>query len=90
LITYDISDDKRRNAVFELLSDHGSHAQFSVFVCQLDAQELVGLRSLLSAAINVSEDQILIVDLGKATFEISLDIQSIGKHYDPPTRVRII
>ncbi len=33
LITYDISDDKRRTKVFHTLQANGDHAQFSVFLC---------------------------------------------------------
>ncbi|HUT57607.1 MAG TPA: CRISPR-associated endonuclease Cas2, partial [Phycisphaerae bacterium] len=35
LVTYDISDDKRRDLVFKTLRDRGDHVQFSVFLCEL-------------------------------------------------------
>ena len=37
LITYDISDDKRRNNVFKALRDCGDHVQYSVFICPTTA-----------------------------------------------------
>lgn len=49
LVTYDISDDKRRDAVFRLLLGHGDHAQYSVFFCELSGRELVELRARLRA-----------------------------------------
>jgi CRISPR-associated protein Cas2 len=41
LVTYDISDDKRRDQVFQTLRDNGDHAQYSVFFCELTPRELV-------------------------------------------------
>jgi hypothetical protein len=34
IVSYDISDDKRRGKVFDHLEGRGDHAQFSVFFCQ--------------------------------------------------------
>ena len=43
LVSYDVSDDKRRTKIFHLLLANGDHAQFSVFLCQLNATELARL-----------------------------------------------
>ena len=40
LISYDISDDKKRNKVAGLLKDQGKRVQYSVFECHLDAKML--------------------------------------------------
>ncbi|MHC1595435.1 MAG: CRISPR-associated endonuclease Cas2 [Candidatus Syntropharchaeales archaeon] len=40
LISYDISDDKKRTRVAGLLKDHGKRVQYSVFECHLDADRL--------------------------------------------------
>ena len=48
LITYDVSDDKRRTTIFNTLQGNGDHAQFSVFLCQLNATELARLRAAFS------------------------------------------
>jgi len=40
LISYDISDDRKRNRVAGLLKDHGKRVQYSVFECHLDAKML--------------------------------------------------
>ncbi len=45
LISYDISDDRRRTRVMEALKDFGRRVQFSVFECNLgepDVRELLG------------------------------------------------
>lgn len=90
LITYDISDDKRRTAVFNLLHGNGDHAQFSVFLCQLNLTELARLQSLLQPMIDDREDQILILDLGKVQFSEPLAVLSLGRSYSPPVRTMIV
>jgi CRISPR-associated protein Cas2 len=90
LVTYDISDDKRRTEVFQTLLDHGDHAQYSVFFCELSDQELVGLRGLLRRSINASQDQILIVDLGRAARPLETGVESIGRAYSPPIRTFVV
>ena len=40
LVTYDISDDKRRNRVSELLEGYGIRVNFSVFECVLTQEKL--------------------------------------------------
>lgn len=90
LVTYDIADDKRRANVFTMLYGYGDHAQYSVFFCELNARELVQLRSKLRGAINSNEDQVLLVDLGRATQPLEAGLEVIGKGYDPPVRTVVI
>ena len=90
LITYDISDDKRRDEIFETLKDQGNHTQYSVFLCQLNPRELAELKSVLLGLTNQAEDQILIVDLGKAVRVDDLQIEAIGRVFTPPTRTMIV
>ena len=90
LITYDISDDKRRTEVFNLLHGHGDHAQFSVFLCQLNLMELARLQSALQPMIDGTKDQILILDLGKVLFSEPLAVMSLGRAYSPPQRSMIV
>ena len=90
LVTYDIADDKRRTRVFNALQDHGDHAQFSVFFCQLTATERIALESSLTGHIKTSEDQVLFVDLGKSEHDLSLRVDAVGLCYDPPTRCMIV
>lgn len=90
LITYDVSDDKRRNKIFEALEDNGDHAQFSVFFCELSRQELAALKTRLADFTNNREDQILIVDLGDAKNPLESGIQCIGQRYEPSSRVIVV
>ncbi len=92
LITYDISDDKRRNGVFKSLRNRGDHVQFSVFLCELNPKEYALLKGQLQEFVHQKEDQVLILDLGLAdnTFEIGQGLDCVGFAYRPPQRVMIV
>jgi CRISPR-associated protein Cas2 len=90
LVTYDISDDKRRTTVYEILLGQGDHAQYSVFFCELSDRELVALRSRLRSSINAAEDQILIVDLGRSVRPLEVGLEVLGKPYTPSIRTVVV
>jgi CRISPR-associated protein Cas2 len=90
VVTYDIADDKRRTNVFTMLFGYGDHAQYSVFFCELNERELVQLRGKLREAINNHEDQVMLVDLGRAAQPLEAGLQVIGKSYNPPVRTVVI
>ena len=90
LITYDISDDKRRTKIFHTLQANGDHAQFSVFLCQLNPTELARLSAALQPLINSAEDHVMIVDLGKVYSDDPLRLETLGQPYAPPTRAMIV
>lgn len=90
LVTYDISDDKRRTAVYTTLLGYGDHAQYSVFFCELGDRELVALRSRLREHIHATDDQILIVDLGRAVRPLEAGLEVLGRRYEPSVRVLVV
>ncbi|MBC7784602.1 MAG: CRISPR-associated endonuclease Cas2 [Burkholderiales bacterium] len=90
IVSYDISDDKRRTKVFESLLGRGDHAQFSVFFCQLNPQELAELRSEIISIVHHTEDQVLVVDLGPAHNPLEGGIEYIGKPFRVSTRVIVV
>ena len=90
LVSYDISDDKRRTRVFETCKDTGDHAQYSVFFCELSAQELAELRARLDDLIHHEEDQILILDLGPAHHPLDTGMEVLGRAWEPPTRCLVV
>ena len=90
LVSYDISDDKRRNEVFHTLMANGDHIQFSVFLCDLNARELAELKGHLDGTINHREDQVIVLDLGAADAEIHSTLQCIGKAYEPHARIMVV
>ena len=90
LLTYDISDDKRRSEVFYLCRQNGDHTQYSVFLLELNDRELIALQAQIESFIHHLEDQVLIADLGRADHESGKIIASIGKPYEPPVRALVI
>ena len=65
LITYDISNDKRRTKIYNCLKSYGEWKQYSVFECQLTATQYQKLRDRLDKLIRDREDSILFYKLGK-------------------------
>ena len=90
LIAYDVSDDKRRTAIFKTLMGNGDHVQFSVFLCQLSDVELARLKGNLTEGVNARQDQVVILDLGPADSDLASRLECLGKAYTPPARVMVI
>ncbi len=82
LVAYDIRQDRRLRSVAGCMERYGDRIQYSVFVCDLSDQELVMLRTDIEAIIRVSEDSIMIVDLGP-TDSVSRFV-FLGRHEDLP------
>jgi CRISPR-associated protein Cas2 len=90
LFSYDVSDDKRRNEIFKTLRDHGDHAQYSVFMCELNSTELVVLRARLDKLLHHGEDQLMILELGLANRSLFECLEVLGRPYDPPDRCFVV
>ncbi len=90
LVSYDISDDKRRTEVFHILQDYGDHVQFSVFICELNKQELAALRGDMQEEINADEDQVLILYLGPGMVSLETCLDCLGRAYEPTARVQVV
>ena len=90
VVSYDISDDKRRTKVHRALTGFGDWAHYSVFFCELSEQELVRVRWRMRELINEAEDQVIIVEVGAAGRSLELSLEAIGKPYDPVVRSVVI
>ena len=90
LITYDVSDDKRRTRLFNALEGQGDHAQYSVFFCELTATELARLRSEMTQIIHDREDQVIILDLGPASHPLEHNLEVLGSPYQPLLRTLVV
>lgn len=66
LIAYDIREDRRLRRVHVTMKRFGYPLQYSVFVCDLDLQEKLGMRAAIGEIINHQVDSIAIIDLGDA------------------------
>jgi len=58
VVSYDISEDKRRTKIHKMLKSYGQWMQYSVFECSLTATQYAKLRSRLSKVIKPDEDSI--------------------------------
>jgi CRISPR-associated protein Cas2 len=65
LVAYDIREDKRLRQVHRTMKGYGWAMQYSVFICDLDAMELMAMRMDLGILIHHSVDSIAIIDLGE-------------------------
>jgi CRISPR-associated protein Cas2 len=64
LIAYDICDPKRLRSVCKTMEEYGQRLQYSVFVSDLSRAELIHARAQVERQMNLSEDSVVIVDLG--------------------------
>jgi CRISPR-associated protein Cas2 len=58
VITYDISEDRRRARVAATLQQYGDRVQRSVFVCALDTGQLSELLRLVTEMIDTATDSV--------------------------------
>lgn len=90
LCTYDVSEDKRRSKLFDLLENHGDHVQFSVFLCSLTGVEMQQLTAAAARILHQGEDQLLVVDTGPDAGDWVEGLTCIGKRWLPPVRSQIV
>jgi len=90
LVTYDIADDRRRSRLFERMMAEGDHAQYSVFFCEMNRAEHAQLRADIRQIIHDRDDQVLLLDLGKATQPLGDGLEVMGSPYDPLTRTLVV
>jgi CRISPR-associated protein Cas2 len=88
LVAYDIRDDRRLRNVATCMEGYGERIQYSVFVCDLSDQEAVLLRGDVEVRMKLSEDSVMIIDLGQAGD--SSRFLFIGHHERLPTSSAVI
>jgi CRISPR-associated protein Cas2 len=58
VVSYDISDDKRRRKIMKAMEDFGTRVQYSVFECRLEAKELLALKKRLRPHVREKQDSV--------------------------------
>jgi len=58
VVTYDITDDKRRQQVSSELQNYGARVQKSIFECHLDYNQIETLKASLETMIDITTDHI--------------------------------
>jgi CRISPR-associated protein Cas2 len=79
LVCYDIRDDKRLRLVAKVMRGFGDRVQYSVFRCMMGDKERAVLRTKVEHVMSMTEDHVLIVDLGPEDGRGGKAMVSIGR-----------
>ena len=90
LVSYDVSDDKRRARLAKLLEGEGDRVQYSVFFCDCNPAERARLRTRVTEIIHHLEDQVLVLDLGPAEHPLDHGLEVLGAPYNPQVRTLVV
>ena len=82
VITYDIANDKRRTKVADELENWGRRVQFSVWECDLEAEQIERLTALLQEMVS-GDDRLRVYRLCQACLDKSVVIGGDGFAIDP-------
>ncbi|WP_179251243.1 CRISPR-associated endonuclease Cas2 [Enemella evansiae] len=63
LIAYDVTDDRRRERLAQLLGTYGDRIQFGVFLIRVKPARIVRLTEAMTDLVSRHEDSVLICDL---------------------------
>jgi CRISPR-associated protein Cas2 len=83
LIVYDISNDKRRTKLHNVLLDFGTPVQYSVFECHADGKALARLKKAVKKVIRPKKDNVRYYFLC-ATCEQKIEASHGDKVSEPP------
>lgn len=83
LIAYDIRDDRRLRTIATCMEGYATRIQYSVFVGDLSAREVILMRHDLVGLMDQSKDSVMIIDLGQP--EDKSRFQFLGVHEKLPT-----
>jgi len=82
LIAYDIANPNRLRRVCKVMEGYGERLQYSVFISDLNPSELVHARAEVEEEMLMTEDSVVIVDLGEVADARFL---FLGRHRALPT-----
>lgn len=85
LVTYDIREPRRLRRVHDVVLGYGERLQYSVYVCDLTRQELVGLRAALRREMHLDVDSVSIFDLGPPRGRTATRVEHLGQPPGLPT-----
>jgi CRISPR-associated protein Cas2 len=90
LVCYDIRDPKRLRRVHKTCKGFGEPWQFSIFFCVLKPIDRVRLQVELEEVMNLSEDQVLIIDLGANEPAARAAAVTLGGSLDEPLEGTVV
>lgn len=90
LVCYDIRHPKRLRRVHKVCKGFGEPWQFSIFFCVLKPIDRVRLQAELEEAMNLREDQVLLIDLGKNEDTARTAAVALGQSLDEPLEGTVV
>lgn len=87
VVAYDITDDKRRNKICDILLSYGNRVNYSVFECFLEDKEIQKLKKKIEKYLKKDEDIVLYYYLCKDCLE---KVERIGNFSKERNIVKII
>lgn len=78
IVVYDISDDRRRTRLHDLLEDYGTPVQYSVFECLVTDKQLAQMQRRVRSKIKVTQDAVRYYRLCE-TCRAKIEVTSVGK-----------
>lgn len=69
VVAYDITDDRRRNKICDILSSYGTRVNYSVFECFLGERDIHKLKKRIEKYFKKGEDIVLYYYLCKGCLE---------------------
>jgi CRISPR-associated protein Cas2 len=90
LICYDVAEPSRLRKVYKCLLGAGESLQYSVFRCELSAQERQALIERLWGLLNLREDRLLVANLGVSDGTGAEALQYWGTPRELPNSTRPI
>ena len=89
VVVYDITCDKRRKKVADLLEGYGQRVQYSVFECVLNRSQYQQLTKRLQKKINLEKDSIRIYSIVKSSLH-KVQTWGAGKEVTKPSSSTVI
>lgn len=83
VVTYDITDDRRRRRVHKIMKNFGTWQQYSVFECDISERSLARMRLLLRAEIDPREDSIRIYRMCEGC-RVKVKVEGRGEVFEKP------
>lgn len=78
VVSYDITSDKRRNKIANILKDYGTRVQYSVFECVLKIEKYKEMVERILKIYNINEDTVRIYHICNSCKK-KLKIYGIGE-----------
>ena len=83
IVVYDITCDKRRKKIADLLKGYGQRVQYSVFECVLPIAKYRELQRKLESKLNLAEDNVRFYPLSQHTLT-NIETWGISLGITPP------